>query len=360
MKEITANQFYIIAIFVTISNKFLTLQPVVFEEAGKDAFWSVLFGVLIDFLILSLVFCLIKKNENQTFFDLLKSLFGKIVSKILLCVFAVFLFLKLVFLSEETYSFFMRFLYDDLMLVFYIVPLVFVTSYFAIKGIKTIARTMEIFALIILIGIVVCSITATTDFSLDYLAPVFEDGIMPSLNGLVPQLFYGGNGLVLLFFMGKIKFEKHFCLKFFSATAVMNVLVVLFSLVFFVAYENSAKYVEFSLAHLPQFNAFVSDIGRFNWLSVAVSTIAMLLTSSTFFFCIALVFRWVFNLKRSLVPVGITHLAVLVVAYLSEFSILVMEQQVLSCWKYVVGGIGGLFVLIVLIFLLRRKTWTKA
>ncbi len=361
MKEITSSQFYIIAVFVTISGKFLTLQPIVFEEAGKDAFWSILFGVVIDFLILTCVFFLLKQNQDKSFFELLKSWFGNIFSKIVLAIFAVFLLFKLLFLSEETFSFFMRFLYDDLSLVIYIIPLVFVTSYFAIKGIKTIARTMEVFALIILIGIVVCSVTATTNFSLDYLTPLFEDGIMPTLKGLVPQMFYGGNALILLFFMGKIDFNaKHFNTKFFAITGIMNILVIFFSLVFFMAYENSAKYVEFSLAYLPQFNPFVSDIGRFNWLSVAVSTIAMLLSSSTIFYCLALILRWIFNLKRSLLPVCIWHVVIIGLAFLSEFSILVMEQKVLGYWKYITGGIGLMFLLLCILFLIfGGKKWTK-
>lgn len=360
MKEITSSQFYIIAVFVTISSKLLTLHPVVFQQAGKDAFWSILFGVLLDFLVLTLVFFVIKKHKNTTFFELLKQWFGQITAKIVLAIFCVFLLLKFLFLSEETFSFFLRFLYDDLSLVLYVLPLVFVVSYFAIKGIKTIARTMEVFAAIILIGIVVCTITATGDFSFDYLFPLFEDGLTPTLKGLLPQLFYGGNGLVLLFFVGKIEFSKHFNTKFFVITAIMNALVVFLSLVFFLAYENSAKYVEFTLAYLPQFNAFVSDIGRLNWLSVAVSTIAMILTSSTLLFCLSLAVRWIFNLKRSLAPTVFWHVVVLFLAYLNDFSILFMEQQMLAVWIYITGGIGALFFVLTLVFLIfRREKWTK-
>lgn len=360
MKELNSNQFILVAIFATLSTKLLTMQPIVFMFSGKDSFWSILIGAIFDFLVLILVVFVLKKHKNITFFELLKKTFGTVVSKILLCIFTVFITFKLLFLSQETFSFFMRFLYDDLNLFVYIIPLLFVTGYFAVKGITTISRTMEVFSIFILIGLLVCSVTAVVGIDFDYLKPFFEDGISPVLNGFLAQCFFRGNALILLCFMGKIDFSKHFNLKFFICTIIMTMIIIGINLIFFLSYKDSAKYVEFTLANLPQFNPFVSDIGRFNWLSVVVATIALLLTSSTFLFCLSLIGRWVFGLKRALIPVSISHAILVIVAFLNQFSILVMEQKITSWWMYVTGGIGILFLILTFIFLsLRRQEWTK-
>ena len=270
MNEITSHQFILLSIFLLLSTKILTFQPVVYEFSGKDSFWSILFGAIFDIIILLLVVLLLKKHKDITFFELLNKTFGKFISKIVLCIMFVFVLFKVIFLAEETFAFFVKFLYEDLNVWIYIIPMTFVCGYFSIKGIKTISRTIEVFYIFVLIGIILCALTAVDGINFDYILPCFENGFFKTFNGLLSQIFYRGNGLILLLFMGKIKFSNHFVLKAMLAKIFATILLLGITLLFYLVYGPSTKYVEFALADLPQYNPFVSDIGRLNWLCVVV------------------------------------------------------------------------------------------
>ena len=169
MNEITSHQFILLSIFLLLSTKILTFQPVVYEFSGKDSFWSILFGAIFDIIILLLVVLLLKKHKDITFFELLNKTFGKFISKIVLCIMFVFVLFKVIFLAEETFAFFVKFLYEDLNVWIYIIPMTFVCGYFSIKGIKTISRTIEVFYIFVLIGIILCALTAVDGINFDYI-----------------------------------------------------------------------------------------------------------------------------------------------------------------------------------------------
>ena len=357
MKEISAHQFILLSIFLLLSTKILTFQPIVYEFAKKDAFWSILLGAIVDIIILFLVVLLLKKNQNITFFELLQKIFGKIVAKIFLAIMFVFILFKIVYLAEETFSFFVKFLYEDLNLWIYILPMAFVCGYFSIKGITTISRTIEIFYIFVLIGIVLCALPSIEGINFDYIMPFFENGLSQTFHGLVPQIFYRGNGLILLLFMGKIKFSNHFVLKFMSAKVFATILLLLITLLFYLVYGPSTVYVEFALSDLPQYNPFVSDLGRLNWLSVIVCVIALILTTSVMLYCLSLIIRLLCNFKRSLISTSFSIFLIVLIAGINEFSIILMEQKIVNTWGYIIGILGFVFfaLTIILLFLRRRN-----
>ena len=360
MKELTSRQFIFITLFAMLSTKILTIQPLVYEHAGKDSIWSIFLGMVFDFSILIFVVWLLQKHKDISFYDLLKKTFGTVVTKILLVFMFVFILLKALFLYQETYSYFLQILFTEIPLLVYVIPALFVTGYFAVKGITTIARSMEIFSVFIIIGVLVCTLTAIDGVSTDYILPFFENGISPTLEGFEAQIFYRGNAIMLLLFMGKIDFNKHFNLKFYSYNIALRLAVLGIGLLFYMVYGPSVKYVEFTLADLPQYDPFVSDLGRFNWLSLVICTLALFLTSSTFLYLLALIGRWVFNLKRSFIPTCISIAVVVILAYINQFSLTVMSQKVASEWQYITVVILAMFMLLTIILLcVRRQKWTK-
>lgn len=360
MRAISTTQFIVLSVFLTISTKVLTIHPLVYEYAGKDSILSVTLGMLLDLLLLFIVIIIMQKNKDITFFELLKKCFGQVVARILLVFLFVFILLKATFLYQETHSFFMQFLYDEIPLLLYIIPLFFITGYLAVKGIHTIVRSMEIFALFILIGIVICGTSALNGINFDHILPFFENGVTPMFEGLQAQTFYRGNAIILLCFMGKIDFKKHFKTKFMLFNIVLSLLIVVVSLVFYTVYGPSARYVEFTLADLPQYDPFVSDLGRLNWLSVVVCTMALFLTSATFLYCLALIGRWFFGIRRSLPIVAPSMLISFFIGYSTQFSLAAMMEKIISEWMWINGAILIVYILICLgLLIFRRKKWEK-
>ena len=96
MKEISSHQFILLSLFLLLSTKILTFQPIVFEFAKKDAFWSVLLGAFFDILVLFFVVLVLKKHQNVSFFELLTKTFGKVIAKVILCLMFAFILLKVI------------------------------------------------------------------------------------------------------------------------------------------------------------------------------------------------------------------------------------------------------------------------
>ncbi|MBR1925532.1 MAG: GerAB/ArcD/ProY family transporter [Clostridia bacterium] len=359
MKEISSHQFILLSLFLLLSTKIFTLQPYVYSFSQKDAFWSILFGAIVDIFITLFVIFLLQKYKDISFFELLTKTFGKIFAKIILCIMFVIILFKVTFLAEETFTFFMKFLYEDLNLAVYIIPMAFVCGYFSVKGIKTISRTIEIFYIFVLFGIVVCTLTAIDGVNFNNILPMFEDGFLPTLKGLAAQIFYRGNGLILLCFMGKIEFSKHFTLKFISAKGFVTLLLLFISLIFYLVYGPSVKYIEFTLSGLPQYNPFVSDLGRLNWLGVVVCVIALILTTCILVYCLSLIIRWTFNFKRSFLSTSFSIGAILTVAYINGFSLLNIQQKLDNSWMIVASFCLSILLIISIILCFRREKWIK-
>ena len=359
MKEISSHQFILLSLFLLLSTKIFTLQPFVYSFSQKDAFWSILLGAIIDILITLFVIFVLQKYKDISFFELLRKTFGKIFAKIILCIMFIIILFKVTFLAEETFTFFIKFLYEDLNLAIYIIPMAFVCGYFSIKGITTISRTIEIFYIFVLGGIIICALTATDGINFDNILPIFENGFLPTLNGLPAQIFYRGNGLILLCFMGKIDFSKHFTFKFLTAKTFITLLLLAITLIFYLVYGPSTKYVEFALADLPQYNPFVSDLGRLNWLSVVVCIIALILTTCIFIYCLSLIIKRLFNFNHSFLSTSFSIASILAIAFINNFSLITMQQKLTSSWMWIVGISLTIIFITSIILMLRRQKWIK-
>lgn len=359
MKTLTSRQFILIWLFLFVGTKLLTLQPFVHESAGKDSIWSMVLSVGLDLLILFFCVWLMIRNPHTTFFQLLKRSLGEVVSRVVLLLLFVFILLKALMLYQETYSLFLQLLYEDLPILVYVMTAFFVTGYFAIRGIRVIGRTLEILWVFILIGVVTCAITALSNLDFKYILPFFEDGFTQTLDGVKNSIFYYGNGIILLCFMGRVDFNKKFHLKLWLSTLAGTVLVLGLSLLFFVIYGPTVVYIEFTISDLPQYSYIVSDLGRLNWLSVVVCTIALFLVSCIFLYGLGLLGRWITGFRKPFFPVGASLVTIAVLALINEFSITLMEEQINNSWNFIIGGVLILYTLLCLCYLIfkRRRKW---
>lgn len=359
MKTLTSRQFILIWLFLFIGTKLLTLQPCVHEGAGKDSIWSMALSMVLDLIILFFCVWLMKRNPHTTFFQLLKKSFGEVFSRLLLVLLFVFVLLKALVLYQETYSLFLQLLYEDLPLVIYVSTAFFITGYFAIRGIRVIGRTLEILWIFVLIGVIVCAVTALSNLQFKYILPFFEEGLQPTINGFLRSLFYYGNGIILLCFMGRVDFNKKFNRNMCITTLFGTFLVLGISLLFFVIYGPTVVYIEFTISDLPQYNDLVSDLGRLNWLSVVVCTTALFLVSCIFLYVLGLLGRWITGIRKPFFPVAGSLLIIVVLGFVNQFSITFMEKSIAEPWGWITAGISTFYTILCICYLIfkRRKKW---
>lgn len=358
MKSISTHQFIIISIFILLGPKLLSLQPAIFAFANKDAIWGLVIGCLIELPILLLVVFLIKKYQNITFYELLKSKLGKIVFKTLLIIILIFILFKALFLYQETYSLFSQILYEDFPLWIYVACAILVTGYIACKGSRTIARSLEFYYIIAFVGLLISALSAIISIRMENLLPFFENGLMPTLNSVFKTFFFYGNSIILLFFMGKVDIKPKFVWRNLLAYGIYFVYVIGASLIFYEVYGQCVRFSDFTIAELPQYSPFVSDLGRLHWISMVVCTLMLYSLSSIFIWSAICCTKWITDTKNSSVHVCINMFIILVLAIINQFTVSVMLDKIYSYWS--IGSIVVLCIYVILsIILLCLKKQTK-
>lgn len=359
MKTLTSRQFILIWLFLFVGTKLLTLQPSVYESAGKDSIWSIALSMVMDLVILFFCIWLMKRNPHTTFFQLLKRSLGEVVSRLVLFLLFVFVFLKALFVYQGTYSLFLQLLYEDLSIVIYAATAFFITAYFAMRGIRVIGRTLEILWIFVLIGVVVCGISALPDPQFKYILPFFENGFQQTIDGFLHSAFYYGNAIILLCFMGRVDFNKKFNLKLWLSTLFGAFLIIGLSLIFFTTYGPAVVYIEFTISDLPQYNYLVSDLGRLNWLSVIICTIAFFLVSCIFLYVLGLLTRWMTSIRKPFFPVAGSIVLFTIMGALYDFSLTIMKKQIFLYWNWIIGGVFAFYTILCICFLIfkRRRKW---
>ncbi len=349
MKTVNTNQFTIIIFYLVISTKLFTMLPNLFSFANNDAIWSMILFSIIDFLLFILIIQIIKNNPDTTLIQFLHKYCGKFLGTIILIILFTFIIFKLLFISQETHSFFVEFLFEDMNMLAYILPYLFCIGYLAIKGEKTIAQTLEIFSVIILLGFIVSSVTALGYVSKETLAPFFQNGFMPILDGVYHSSFYFGNSFILLCFMGKIKIEKKYNLKTTLSVTLAFLFLILMAIVLYESYGQTVKYIDFAIADLPKYNPFVSDVGRLNWLSVVVCSIAIFIQSSIFLYASNQCCKNLLKIKKNIWATAINFIILTIFALLYRYSLPNMLDAINGIWSFVSIAIISVLTLICII-----------
>ena len=286
MTKITTNQYILIAVFCILTSKLMTMPAVVFEFAQKDAIFSIALNVIIDVCIVLCITALIKKYPNITFFELLKQKIKRAGAIIVGTIICAFLLLKGIFLLQETISFFTLALYENTNFLMLFIPALLCIMYISYKGLSAIGRSIDIywifvfFALVILFVISVMQVDATANL------PYFENGIKPIISGSMHSLFYVGNGIVLLLFMGKVE-QKPKLVRYTSMLCIfMGFFVIANSFIFLCLFKDFVPYCTFAVSHLSQYNPFVTELGHVGWLSIIESTINLIFMTSIYYYAV--------------------------------------------------------------------------
>lgn len=321
MTKITTNQYILIAVFCILTSKLMTMPTVIFNYAGKDAVFSVMLNIAIELILVLLITGLIKKYNNTTFFELLKLKFKKIIAIIIASILALFLLFKGVFLIQETISFFTLSLFQSINMWLLIIPSILTILYISYKGLSAIGRSIDIYWVFVFLALIIVFVISITKVDFTANLPYFENGFLPFLTGSMHSLFYVGNSLILLLFMGKVEIKP----SLFKYTSLFSCGMAFFAtfniFIFYNLFENFVPYCTFALSNLSQYNPFVTELGHIGWLSIIESTINLIFMSSIFCYCVRQYLQFSFCINKKIVAAIISGGLYFVVMYLFSFDL---------------------------------------
>ncbi len=357
MKELTSRQFVIIAIFVILTSKFVTMPSIIFASASTDSIFSILLGLLVELLLIFLITIVIKRNQDTNLFNLLKQKFTIVGALFIMLILFSYATVRLMYCYQELFSFFTELLYDEFPPLFFAIPTFFVTGYIAYKGARSLGRTFEILLPFIIVGTIIALISNIDFLSFDTNLPYFEQGLTPMLDGFLRSGFYFGNSLVLLFFVGKVKIVEP--QKFVKNTMIaLNItagIILIACFLFYDVFGMSMQYTIFALTEYSQYDPFILELQRLVWLSAIVDITKLFCSTAVFVYCLGQAGKQVFNSKTTLSPIMISFLIIYSIATILHYDLEEMFMLVRNYFSFITIGIIALSLIICIILSIKRR-----
>lgn len=253
---------------------------------------------LIDGLLLSLVFCVMKLFPNFTFYEVMQKSFGKIVTKIFLFALGILFTLKLAMLMRECFEFYAETSYVDFSWLVYLVPLILVLCYVSTCQMRVLGRGIEIFFYFIILALVMAILFSVSSIDVFAIFPLIPNGFSPVVKGLTDYCFWFGDFLIVLMLMGNIDYKQNTLKHIFVSYCMAMMVVLIVVLIHFSLFGSVSSSYKTSIVDITEYIPRITTSGRFTWIVLLLYPIAVIFAMMVFakFACIC--FAKCFNLKR--------------------------------------------------------------
>ena len=327
---------------------FLTMQ-------ADRSFWiSAIICFALDLVLFAFMAFAIKKYEC-TFFDALKNTFGQIGAKIIIAIFALFFLLKALYPILEEKYFVENTFYEDITSSFIFYPFFALCFYLCFKGLKALKRTA--FALLIFssCGIVLTFLLTYKESEIARLLPLLQNSPKSVLGASFNNLLFCGEGMYLLFFMGKTDNSKRLVLPLTLSLSVGYIAVIALFISFYGVFGSVSMTKIFSLSQMSHYSLILSNVGRLDSIACFLIDFCRLFAISfPLMLCVECT-RYIFGEKLkptlivSAIVIGVTLLFVL-----NQNQKIFYTFKTFNGWfKYVVFAFN--FILPFSVFFLKKE-----
>ena len=285
-KLITTNQMCAIIFILFIGNKLLILPSMLYYFAKTDAVLFIIANCILDLLLIALFVYANKKSDKTNIYTRAEIVFGKFITKLLCSIFAVYFLFKIYLVLCETENFLFTTIYTTLGAEWFILPIIAVCLFVVHKGIKNIARTTEVFSLIVFIGVFVSILISLQSVKLDGLLPLGTASGSDWLTMLVKSGMWFGNYFSLFFLTGQVKLEKNSNKKLILAGLISSVVTIVLFSVFYCIFETSSVVHYFAISDIVSFTPTLSSLTKLDWFTVMFYGFAIVMQIILYFYII--------------------------------------------------------------------------
>lgn len=203
-KEVTLRQITFMYLFISVSSILRQIPEALAKDAGRSGYLSPLWSVLAIVPLTAIIILLIKTYPGLNFYEIMVQLVGKFLSKILIFLYLIWLFLA----TTEKVTSYSLMLQLTLMprtkADFFMAVLAILVFYALLRGIKTVFRFSELTLSTIVVLFAIMFFCAIKRIRTDYLLPVSFTHITSTLIATKHVIAVGGNIIIALFFADKI------------------------------------------------------------------------------------------------------------------------------------------------------------
>ncbi len=312
-RQSSSKQFILTVFILSLATNMFLLPIYLIQSAGRDGYIVLSIVAVFELVILALILAVMKLSPDTDFFELLTRTFGKVAAKIIVALFAAFLFFKLAVSATETLTFYTDNVFADFdMSIMTVLLLVFLAAV-ASHTLRALARLNELITPLILAGIaVLITIVIATGFDLANILPAVRepDGFKYAL---AHHLAWLGDYAPLMLFIGRTHVKKHTVAFSAASGAVGMAIVVFFGVVMCAAFGNVPLLADSStnISSVLQFS-LGNVYGRIDVFSSVLWSVAEFVETALFFYAVCRCVEFVIG-RNAHVAVAIAMCAALYV-----------------------------------------------
>lgn len=202
--QISIRQFVFLFIFTSITPLFTYIPQLSASNAGNSGYVGAIYYGIFLFLFAALLIRIIHVYAGNSFFEIVSSMIGSPLTRILFLLYGLWAFILLVYKISSYNLLLQTTLMEDGPNYIVVFGLFFIVLYAAFKGSKTIFRVSELlYGPLILFLIFLCVFTLP-NINKEFLAPITMEQLRWNISNIWVLAPVGGNLFFLLFFLTPI------------------------------------------------------------------------------------------------------------------------------------------------------------
>lgn len=266
MSKINVRQTGVIIVMCIFANKILLMPSLMYEQTSADSIFVLITLFILDLAMLPIFIWLKNSYPDKKFYDILKDKLGVVITKIIYLALLCFFFFKCLLVFSITYVYFKQQIYHNEFIFMALIAFLPVINHAVLCGVRTFARTIQLFFGIVIAGFIICLIISLfTPIAAPYF---FVSNASQFFSSLYNHVFSFGDFIILFLIMDRIEIKKGQAkhLYFYSLFA-MFLVVTLFYL-FYAKYQITAFMHNNALADLLVFSVQFNAIGRLDIIAM--------------------------------------------------------------------------------------------
>lgn len=199
--KISISQATLLLVIGVLPTSLMALPALTTEEAGTDAWISVIIAALIGFVVILVAVTLGKRFPSKTIIEYSEDIAGKFVGKIVGFIFSWFFLYLTAIVFREFASFSKSSTTPGIPLEVLIVTFLFVIIYTANRGLEVVARTSVVIFVLITLSVVTITLLSIADMDFSNILPVLSKGFIPPLKGALAPAGWIGETVCIAFLL---------------------------------------------------------------------------------------------------------------------------------------------------------------
>lgn len=284
--KVNVTQISLMLLLVISGGKFLSLPALLAKDVGHDSWLVLVINFFFDAVCLCFVLWAVKLNKQCLSIDkILDKNISPVGSTAVLVLFFIIFMCRIILLLDSCYNTFAITFDVNTNWILFMLPIMLVAGFSIARGFNSVARMSQILFGLIILAIIGILVYPMTKMQFSALLPIGEAGAGKIFGTAFLRSFWFSDYIFIYFVMEDLKPQKRLFAPVLTCFAVGVVLTVLLNAVFVALFGELAQYSNLAMSKIGMFSVSESTDGRWDWLTLSVWLMSVIIKIIIFVFC---------------------------------------------------------------------------